>query len=63
MPKPERILVWEDTPSQNRFGCSGCCWTFPNDRGEAQADHDMGVVNLRFLRHECDANSVIILFP
>ena len=57
MPEPERILIWEHTLAEDRFGCSLCSWTFPNPHGAAQGEHDMLAVDLRFLRHQCDANS------
>jgi hypothetical protein len=57
MPEPERILIWERTLAEDRFGCSVCSWTFPNPQGAAEGEHDMLVVDLRFQRHKCDANS------
>src|SRR5579864_3259586 len=57
MPEAERTLFWEHTSTEDRFGCSGCSWTFPNPRGAAECDHNIVVVNSRFQRHNCDANS------
>jgi hypothetical protein len=57
MPEPERSLIWEHTPAEDRFGCSVCSWTFPNPQGAAEGEQDMLVVDLRFQRHSCDANS------
>jgi hypothetical protein len=56
MPELKRTLVWERTPAEDRFGCSGCSWTFPNPLAEIESNHDMVVVTARFDLHHCDAN-------
>src|SRR5437588_6378618 len=63
MPQAKRILIWEHTSAEERFGCSGCSWTFPNPRGVAECDHDIAIVNSRFQRHNCDSNPKEKLTP